>query len=60
VHTYFSEDLNALNGITVDCSGTSFEEQVWNALRTIPPGTTMTTEGSPRSYGARARLARLV
>ncbi len=60
VHEYFSGDLKALNGITVDCGGTSFEEQVWKALRTIPPGTTMTTKGSPRSYGARARFARLV
>jgi len=42
VHEYFSGDLNALNGITVDCGGTSFEEQVWKALRTISPGTTMT------------------
>jgi methylated-DNA-[protein]-cysteine S-methyltransferase len=42
VHGYFSGDLKALNGITVDSDGTSFEEQVWKALRTIPPGTTMT------------------
>lgn len=42
VHAYFSGDLDALNGITVDCSGTSFEEQVWKALRAIPAGTTMT------------------
>ena len=42
VHAYFSGDFDALNGITVDCGGTSFEEQVWKALRAIPAGTTMT------------------
>jgi methylated-DNA-[protein]-cysteine S-methyltransferase len=42
VHPYFSGEFDALTGITVDCGGTSFEEQVWKALRTIPPGTTMT------------------
>ena len=42
MHAYFSGDFGALDGIAVDGGGTSFEEQVWKALRTIPPGTTMT------------------
>ena len=42
MHGYFSGDFDALNGITVDCGGTSFEEQVWKALRAIPAGTTTT------------------
>src|SRR2546422_328710 len=42
VLAYFSGEFDALNGITVDCGGTSFEEQIWKALRAIPAGTTMT------------------
>ena len=42
VHAYFSGDFRALDGIAVDCGGTSFEEQVWNALRAVPADTTMT------------------
>ena len=42
VHAYFLGDLSALDGITVDCGGTAFEEQVWNAVREIPAGTTTT------------------
>jgi len=42
VHAYFSGDFGALDGIAVDCGGTSFEEQVWKALREIPAGTTTT------------------
>jgi methylated-DNA-[protein]-cysteine S-methyltransferase len=58
VRAYFSGDLNALDGITVDCGGTAFEEQVWTALRTIPPGTTITYRrlaeivGRPRAIRA--------
>src|SRR5256886_4630431 len=42
VRAYFSGDVGALDGIAVDCGGTSFEEQVWKALREIPAGATMT------------------
>jgi len=42
VRAYFSGDVGALDGIAVDCGGTSFEEQVWKALRAIPAGTTTT------------------
>jgi methylated-DNA-[protein]-cysteine S-methyltransferase len=42
VRAYFSGDVTALDGIAVDCGGTSFEEQVWKALRVIPAGTTTT------------------
>jgi len=42
VRAYFSGDLGALDGIAVDCGGTSFEQQVWKALRAIPAGTTTT------------------
>ena len=42
VRAYFSGDLGALDGIAVDCGGTSFEQEVWKALRAIPAGTTTT------------------
>jgi methylated-DNA-[protein]-cysteine S-methyltransferase len=42
VRAYFSGDVWALDDIAVDCGGTSFQKQVWNALRAIPAGTTTT------------------
>ena len=45
---YFSGDLCAVNSIPVTTGGTSFQREVWAALRTIEAGTTL-------SYGALAR-----
>src|SRR5436309_13745020 len=45
---YFAGDLRALGGIVVDPGGTPFQRAVWDALRRIPPGETM-------SYGTLAR-----
>ena len=45
---YFSGDLCAINSIPVTTGGTSFQREVWAALRTIRAGTTV-------SYGALAR-----
>lgn len=44
---YFRGDLYALDDIEVRTSGTPFQRKVWDALRTIPAGTTL-------SYGALA------
>jgi methylated-DNA-[protein]-cysteine S-methyltransferase len=41
---YFAGDLRALDGVPVRTGGSAFQESVWEALRTIPPGET-------RSYG---------
>lgn len=38
---YFSGDLAALDVLAVDPGGTPFQARVWRALRTIPPGTTV-------------------
>jgi O6-methylguanine-DNA--protein-cysteine methyltransferase len=38
VRAYFSGDLEALVGIAVDGGRSSFEEQVWQAVRAIPAG----------------------
>jgi methylated-DNA-[protein]-cysteine S-methyltransferase len=48
---YFAGDFASLDAITWRVAGTAFQRKVWNALRTIPVGATM-------SYGAlAARLA---
>jgi len=48
ISDYFLGDLRAINSIPVTTGGTSFQREVWAALRTIPAGTTL-------SYGALAR-----
>ncbi len=45
---YFEGDMEALDRIPVVFNGTPFQNKVWNALRRIPTGTTV-------SYGAVAR-----
>ncbi len=47
IQDYFAGEYNALVRIPVRTSGTPFQQQVWSALRDIPPGTTL-------SYGALA------
>lgn len=44
---YFAGDLDALNRLQVSTAGTSFQREVWLALRTIPAG-------APTSYGGLA------
>ena len=39
---YFAGDLGALAEVDVDGGGTPYQERVWTALRTIPPGRTCT------------------
>src|SRR5262249_158111 len=48
ISDYFLGDLYAINSIPVTTGGTSFQREVWAALRTIQAGTTL-------SYGALAR-----
>lgn len=37
---YFGGDLASLDEVDVELHGTSFQQRVWNALRTVTPGTT--------------------
>src|SRR6516225_1180044 len=48
ISDYFLGDLCAINSIPVTTGGTSFQREVWAAIRTIQAGTTL-------SYGALAR-----
>ncbi|MBM6594264.1 methylated-DNA--[protein]-cysteine S-methyltransferase [Microvirga pudoricolor] len=45
---YFDGDLRAIEALPVETAGTPFQREVWTALRSIPPGTTI-------SYGELAR-----
>src|SRR5262249_31060099 len=47
IDEYFNGDLRAIDRIDCATGGTAFQQQVWNALRSIPVGTTL-------SYGALA------
>ncbi|MEJ0036708.1 MAG: methylated-DNA--[protein]-cysteine S-methyltransferase [Gammaproteobacteria bacterium] len=47
IDDYFAGDLQAIGRIDCATHGTPFQQQVWNALRAIPVGTTL-------SYGALA------
>ncbi len=38
---YFAGHLSVLDNISVATAGTEFQRSVWQALRTIPPGTTL-------------------
>ena len=42
ISAYLHGDLTALDGIGVRQAGTAFQQQVWSALRAVPPGTTAT------------------
>lgn len=42
LRAYLGGKLDAIDSIQVDPGGTAFQQKVWEALRTIPPGTTRT------------------
>jgi methylated-DNA-[protein]-cysteine S-methyltransferase len=58
VRSYFAGDYHCLDTIPVSTGGTPFQQQVWFALRTIPPGKTITYGelaaklGKPTAYRA--------
>lgn len=47
IAAYFAGNLTALEGVATETNGTPFQRTTWAALRTIPPGETL-------SYGALA------
>ncbi|MBX9447311.1 methylated-DNA--[protein]-cysteine S-methyltransferase [Dickeya chrysanthemi] len=42
LRAYFAGDLNIIDALPVAAAGTDFQRQVWQALRTIPCGSTTT------------------
>jgi len=59
MRAYLTGDLGALDMIPVTTGGTRFQQQVWQALRTIPPGTVLSYGQLALSIG-RATAARAV
>lgn len=58
IRRYFAGDYGGLETIPVSTGGTLFQQKIWSALRTIPPGTTVTygelaaKVGRPMAYRA--------
>jgi len=59
LEAYFAGDTDALNEIPTATNGTSFQRQVWKALRSIPSGSTLTYGGLAARIG-RASASRAV
>ena len=55
VRAYFAGDVHALDEVAVDPDGTPFQQRVWAALRTIPPGKTRTYGELARQLGTHPR-----
>jgi methylated-DNA-[protein]-cysteine S-methyltransferase len=49
---YFAGDLAALDEAPVELNGTPFQRRVWTALRSIPPGSTLSYSELARRVGA--------
>src|SRR4051812_20499344 len=47
--TYFAGKLRALDDVPVEMNGTPFQVRVWEALRHVPPGTTVAYRDIARS-----------
>src|SRR5205823_9787243 len=49
---YFGGDLAVLDRVAVDAGGTAFQRRVWAALRSIPPGETVSYQTLAQRIGA--------
>jgi len=56
LEAYFAGELAALDTIPVLAKGTPFQQQVWTALRTIPPGTTLSYSALAKQIGRPAAV----
>lgn len=54
--TYFKGVLGAIDGIQVEMNGTPFQQRVWQALRSVRPGTTASYSEVARTIGAPAAI----
>ena len=48
---YFAGDCRALDAVAVELNGTPFQRKVWDALRTIPAGSTLSYADLARRIG---------
>src|SRR5437016_4749610 len=53
---YFGGDLAVLDRVAVDAGGTPFQRRVWAALRSIPPGETVSYQTLAQRIGAPAAV----
>jgi methylated-DNA-[protein]-cysteine S-methyltransferase len=53
---YFGGDLATLDGIAVELNGTAFQKKVWQALRRIPHGSTISYAELARRIGEPAAV----
>jgi methylated-DNA-[protein]-cysteine S-methyltransferase len=51
LRAYLEGDVEAIDRLAVDVDGTSFQERVWGALRTIPAGETVSYQELARRAG---------
>ena len=51
LRAYLEGDLKAIDAVPVETGGTPFQQQVWTALRRIPPGATVTYTDLARKLG---------
>jgi len=49
---YFSGQVDALERLPAEGAGTAFQRKVWAALRTIPPGRTLSYRGLAQQIGS--------
>ena len=52
LQAYFDGDIGALAAVQVHLAGTAFQQRVWTALRSIPPGETSSYAALARRIGA--------
>ena len=52
LEAYFTGNLAALDTLPIELHGTPFQQRVWQALRTIPAGTTASYRDIARAIGA--------
>jgi methylated-DNA-[protein]-cysteine S-methyltransferase len=53
---YFEGDLDSLDEIDVEVNGTTFQKNVWLALRSVKPGSTMSYSQLARQVGSPAAV----
>jgi methylated-DNA-[protein]-cysteine S-methyltransferase len=53
---YFAGELNVIDAVAVELNGTDFQKRVWQALRRIPHGATLSYAGLAKRIGTPAAV----